>query len=118
MSEEESPTPDNSPTLVLVPSKILVIFPASKHVLSAGKISAFPFFPASRTSFRIILRYDPLLKLKYLPDMVFAQNRIVISSPDRSSGIEFNAVDAVNSIRDQPLGDIQVASAETWQGSR
>ncbi|OQV19287.1 putative TIP41-like protein [Hypsibius exemplaris] len=66
----------------------------------------------------VFCRYDARIELKHLPDMVFVQNRLVISSPDDKFGVEFNAVDALNSIGAEPSDDIKVASAGAWQNAR
>ncbi|GAV08941.1 hypothetical protein RvY_18559 [Ramazzottius varieornatus] len=66
----------------------------------------------------VFCRYEPKITLKHLPDMVFVQNRLVVAFFWGKFGIEFNAVDAVNSIRDTPTTDARVASAEVWQAAR
>ncbi|XP_055331032.1 TIP41-like protein isoform X2 [Paramacrobiotus metropolitanus] len=66
----------------------------------------------------VFCRNEARFTLKYLPDMVFVENSLRIENAKTQSGIEFNAVDAVNSIGEQPSGDIQVASASVWQESR
>ena len=66
----------------------------------------------------MLYRYEPKITLKHLPDMVFVQNRLVVAFSGGKFGIEFNTVDAVNSIKDAPTTDARVASAEVWQGAR
>ena len=61
-------------------------------------------------------RYERELELPHLPDMLFADNRLLIRH-EKGFGIEFNAFDSLKLV-DQKADLIKVSVAKEWKESR
>lgn len=61
-------------------------------------------------------RYEKLLELPHLPDMVFPKNSIIIKHVNGAQ-IEFNPMDALKCVQNGNM-DLKVACSDEWKGSR
>lgn len=70
----------------------------------------------SRFKYKSCYRYNRLLELPHLPDMVFPNNSLELK---HTSGckIEFNALDALKRVSSGKMA-VKIACADSWKESR
>jgi len=70
----------------------------------------------SRLKYQSCYRYNRLLELPHLPDMVFPNNSLELK---HTSGckIEFNALDALKRVSNGKM-TVKIACADAWKESR
>lgn len=68
------------------------------------------------TFFSLPTRYEFKLELPHLPEMVFSQNKLVLTHKNGGQ-IEFNPLDALAKVRNGK-SSIRVACADEWKSSR